>query len=59
MIRCRLNRSVSTPVKGARMKLGISVEKAMNPNRNTEPDNRYTSQLSAIFCIQDPVREMP
>ena len=57
--RRRSIRSIQTPAKGARTKVGISPAKPTTPSSSEERVRRQTSQVVAIRVIQVPMIEMP
>ncbi|AGY54487.1 hypothetical protein BRDCF_p1860 [Bacteroidales bacterium CF] len=59
MIAMRSYLSVITPVNGVSMNVGICVVKPTSPSRKTDPVSLYISQLSAMFCIHVPMRDIP
>jgi len=56
--RYRLYRSDTTPPIEENKKEGNKLAKRVAPNINFECVSEYTTQLTAVFCIQVPIREM-
>ena len=57
-MRCRSQRSTSTPANGASSRVGIWPQKPTTPRSSADPVSRYTSQLVATRVIHVPTSEM-
>jgi hypothetical protein len=55
---CRLYLSATIPPNKENNAVGKSVAKTETPNINLDPVREYITQLTAVFCIQVPIREM-